>query len=506
MALSLDSRTVPSSTGRARLPLWPFPLAGVAGVVLVKTLLQLSVLGRYGWHRDELYYLSAGRHPALGYVDFPPIVPMLAAVSRHLFGISLVGLRSLSLVAGAGVVVLVALTARELGGGRYAQVLAAVAAAFSPLLLATNVMFQTVPFDQLAWAALLFVSARLLRTGDVRLWPVIGALAGVALMTKYTVALLLAGLAVGWLAHRSGRRLLRGWPPVVAGAIALAIVLPNLWWQIHHAWASVAFFRGQNADVRQANPFGTYVKDVLLIAGPLGLLLAAIGMRRLTRIARWRPLAWAAAVPLVGFAALGGKGYYGAPVLGLLFAAGAVSAEHWTGEGRRRWLRVAAPAVLVVSIIPALPSILPVLSRSSMVARGLDESRKDYADEIGWPELVDTVARAWQGLSPEERATAAVVAANYGEAGAIDLYGPAKGLPPAVSGHLTYRYWAPTRPDATIAVVVGAPAEALGRLCRSVDDVATLSNRAGARNEEVGRSVSVCRLRTSLEVFRRSLR
>lgn len=454
MAISLASSPVsssdraPSPTDLRPAPLWRFPSATVIAVVVAKTLLQLSVLGRYGWHRDELYYLAAGRHPALGYVDFPPVVPMLAAASNHLFGTSLVGLRSFSLAAGAGVVVLVALTTRELGGGRYAQGLAAVAAAFSPMLLATNVMFQTVPFDQLAWAGLLFVSARLLRTGDARLWAVFGALAGAALMTKYTVALMLAGLALGLLAHGAGRRLLRGRWLFVGAAIACVVVLPNLWWQVEHGWVSVTFFRGQNADVRQSYPPGVYVKDVLLIAGPLGLLLAVAGLRRLARIAKWRPLLWAAAVPLVGFAMLGGKSYYGAPAFGVLFAAGAVSAEHWMGGVRRRWLRVAAPAVLVLALVPALPGILPVLPRSSMVARGLGESRTDYADEIGWPELVDSVAAAWWRLTPEERANGAVVAANYGEAGAIDLYGPARGLPPAVSGHLTYRYWAPERPDA----------------------------------------------------------
>lgn len=202
---------------------------------------------------------------------------------------------------------------------------------------------------------------------------------------------------------------------------------------------------------------------------------------------------------------LGGKGYYGAPVFVILFAAGAVSAEQWIRGGRHSWARLVVPAVLVAGLVPALPTIVPVLSRSSMVARGTWESRKDYADEIGWPELVDSVAAAWQGLNPEERAHGAVVAANYGEAGAIDLYGPDRGLPPAVSGHLTYRYWAPERPDATVAVVVGVPAPTLERWCLSVDEVGRVSNRVGVGNEEVGRPVSVCRLRTGLVPLWRAL-
>ncbi|MDQ6946825.1 MAG: glycosyltransferase family 39 protein, partial [Actinomycetota bacterium] len=394
----------------ARRPLQRFAVGTVLAVAMVKTLLVFPFLARYGWHRDELYYFAAGHHPALGYVDFPPVVPLLGAAARCLFGSSLVGLRSLSLVAGAGVIELTALTARELGGGGYAQVLAAVAIGFSPLLLATNMAFQTVSFDQLAWSALLFAFVRLLRTGGRRLWPIVGALAGVALMTKYTVALLLVALAIGLLAHGSGRRLLGGRGPrpgpsgplsgipgpsgplrgirgpLVAAGVCLVIVSANLSWQVDHGWVSAEFLWGQNAGGRQSSLFGGYLKDVALLAGPLGLVLAVAGLRRLARIPTWRPLAWAAALPLVGFALLGGKGYYGAPAFVILFAAGAVSAEHWTSGGRLRWARLVVPAVAMASLIPALPTIVPVLSRSSMVAGGTWESRKDYADEIGWPE------------------------------------------------------------------------------------------------------------------------
>lgn len=473
----------------ASVPVLPVPVLPVLAIVLAKTAVQLSVAGRYGWHRDELYYRSAGEHLALGYVDFPPVVPLLVRLAAGLFGDSLVGLRSLAALAGAAVVVLTALLARELGGGRRAQVVAAVAAAASPLLLGGNSMFQTVSFDHLTWAGVLVLVVRLLRTGDVRLWPAIGVAAGVGLMTKYTVAVLLVGLVAGLAATTRGRELLRTPGPWVAAALAGAILAPNLWWQARHGWPSVEFFRGQNAGVREETSVLVFTGELVLLAGLPGLVLAIAGLRRLAADVRWRPLGWAAALVVVAFLVLGGKSYYAGPALPLLFAAGACSIEL---AGRR--VQRATPWAVVAFAVVGSPAILPVLPVAAMVDLGLAEAREDYAEELGWPELAATVAGAYRDLSPGEQASTAIVAWNYGEAGALGLHGPALGLPEVVSGHLSHRYWAPAEPSATTLLVVGFDPMASGIACRSVEVVATLDNDAGADNEERGRPVSVCGL------------
>lgn len=470
----------------------PFPWVWVLAVACAKSAVQLSVAGRYGWHRDELYYVAAGQHPAAGYVDFPPVTPLLARVASLLFGDSLVGLRSFAVLAGAGVVVLAAVLARELGGGRGAQVIAAGMVAASPLLLGTNAMFQTVSFDQLAWAGVFVVAARLLRTGDRRLWPAAGVTAGVALTTKHTALVLLTALAVGLVATGAGRRLLRPVGPAAAAAgLAAVLVAPNLWWQATHGWASVSFYTGHSGP--DSDPPLTFVVDFLLLANPVLVPLAAAGLLLLWRLPWARPLAWAACVVPLTFLLLGGKSYYAGPVWLLLLPAGATA----ICRAERAWLRhlsiglgvVAAAVLIVVS-----PLVLPVLSRDAMVARGLQDERDDYAEELGWPELVRTVADVVATLPAEERTDVAIVARNYAEAGAVDLLGGAYGLPRAASTHLTYRYWSPPVPDAHTVVVIGQPVPELARSCRSLDVVATIGNDAGVRNEELGAPVAVCRL------------
>lgn len=476
-------------------PLVRSPLAvhGVLLVVLVKCAVQLAFAGRYGWHRDELYYFAAGQHPAAGYVDFPPVTPWLARLSDLVFGPSLVGLRSFAVLAGAAVVVLGALTARELGGGRGAQILAAVAVGASPMLLGSNAMFQTVSFDQLAWASVLFLVVRLLRTADTRLWPAIGLAAGAGLMTKYTVGMLLASLAVGLALTASGRRHLRERGPWVAAVVTAAVIAPNLWWQARHGWASIEFL-GTHVDEVSV---GEYLFELLFFPGLLGLVLGAGGLLLLAGDARYRALAWTAGLVAGGFLLLGAKGYYAAPIWVVLMSAGAVRFERLALAltSRRRRLRLAAVPVLLALTIPVLPVGVPVLSERSMVARGLWELREDYAEQIGWPELVDTVAAAYHGLTPGEQAEAAILTANYGEAGAVDLLGGRHGLPGAVSRHLTYRYWTPpAHRDARILVVVGYHRDWLEARCATVNQVGVVRNRAGVPNEEDGRPVHVCRL------------
>jgi hypothetical protein len=466
-----------------------FPVVAVLALAAAKTALQLAVAGRYGWHRDELYYVDAGRHLDLGYVDFPPVTPLLSRVATAVAGDSLVGLRSLSALAGAGVVVVVALLARELGGSRRAQVLAAFLGATCPVLLGADAMFQTVPFDQLCWAVLALLSVRALSSGSRVRWLAVGLAAGIALQTKYTAVLLLAGLAAGLVATGAGRRHLRTPGPWLAGAVALAVLAPNLWWQARHGWPSVDFFSGgEGYEPGETGP-GQYLGELLLVVGPASLVLCAAGWRLLARDRRWSPLAVAAGVVVVGFLATGGKSYYAAPIAFLLYGAGAVAASRWRWPAR--WSVVGGA---LVTLLVAGPYILPLAGEGSMVERGLYELREDYAEQVGWPELAAEVSAAVRALPADERASVAVLAANYGEAGAIERFG-GEDVPPVVSAHVSHRFWV-TDEDRTARtlVVVGYPRSWLAPRCADVARVGTVTNDAGVPNEEAGGPVFRCRL------------
>jgi 4-amino-4-deoxy-L-arabinose transferase-like glycosyltransferase len=335
---------------------------------------NLAVIREYGWHWDELYYRVAGLHLQLGYVDFPPLTPVLARASEVLFPHSLVGLRLFAIAAGAGVVALAALIAREVGGSERAQVLAALAVAMCPVVLGANTLFQTVSFDQLAWMGVLLVAARLLRTGDERLWLPLGAMCGVAVMTKYTAIPFLVALGIGFVCTPRGRAVIRPRRTVVAGTVALVIIAPNIWWQVRHGWPSIGFYAENNSSVREETSRTTYLLEFALIAGPVGAVLAFMGVRRLWRDATYRALAVTAVGVVAIFFVLGGKSYYPAPIMPLLIAVGAVQVDARRGAAGVKRFGIAAVLVAILSA----PFALPVLPQQEMIDIGLADARKDF--------------------------------------------------------------------------------------------------------------------------------
>lgn len=451
----------------------------------VKVALNLVAAPRYGWHRDELYYADAGRHLALGFVDFPPITPLLAALARVLTGDSLVGLRTVASLAGAATIVVTAALARELGGGRRAQVLAAVAV--TPLLVGSNAMFQTVSFDQLAWALVTWAAAALLVRGATpRGWLLLGAAAGLAWSTKYTVGVLLAGLAVGWLATGSGRATLRGRGPWLAAVLVAVVAAPNLWWQARHGWPSVDFFTGRSGEVRGENPPWRFALELAVLTGPLAVPLAVGGLRALVRDARTRPLGIALALVAPVWLLAGGKAYYAAPLVIGALAADAVRWEQRTAGCPNRRL----PAALAASALLAAPVIAPFLPTGAMVDLGLDQVREDYAEMLGWPELAAVVDDA--AASTGETV---VLASNYGVAGAVERFGRAD--VEVVSGHVQWQHWpvSASARSATSALLVGYSAAGAADLCAGPPVVVgTVVNDAGVDNEEDHRPVHRCTL------------
>ena len=477
--------------------LWPFDRRVIwAGGAVFVVLMVLSP--RYGFHRDELYFLDGARHLQASYVDQPVLTPLLAWVSLKLFGVSLPGLRLWPALAAGTTVVISGLTARELGGGRRPQLLAAVATATMPALLAIGHLAGPTAYDVLAWAALALVVVHIGRTGDYRWWLAAGLILGMGLANKHSVGFFAAALVVGALLSGGRAAVLNRWF-LAAAAIAVAFTVPDLWWQAQHHWATITMTRELNQANGGLGNVGTWVIGQLIMVTLALVWVWPAGLRFLWRSGRplWRALAWAYGLLFVFFAlSTGAKIYYLAGAYPYLLAAGFVAIDGWLAArpGRVRNLLVAA----ALTTAAALPIVLPVLPAADVgwtykVAQNNGES-------IGWPQLVQTVHRVWVSLPPAQRADAVIYTSNYGEAGAINELGRSLGLPTAVSGHNSEWWWGPGKPNATTVVVVahgpvGGTAHFQNHLARffsSVQTVATLSNPAGIRNQEWGGHVYLC--------------
>jgi 4-amino-4-deoxy-L-arabinose transferase-like glycosyltransferase len=465
-------------------------LAILLYLALGRILLHTLTNGQYGFHRDELAMLDDARRLAWGYVAYPPLTPFVTRVAFTLFGPSLPGLRLPSVLAQAAIMVLAGLMARELGGRRAAQLLAAVAVAIAPLSLVQATMFQYVSFDYLWWVLTAYLMIRLLKSDDPRWWLGIGLTVGLGLMTKYTMAYLVAGLVVGVLLTPARRHLLTPWPWAAAG-IALLIALPNLIWQAQHGFISLAFLSSIHArDIAIGRTSGFLTDQLDVPANPITLPLWLAGLYYCLLAPagrRFRTLGWMYVIPFGLFLVTQGRGYYLAPAYPMLLAAGSVLWEKWVASLSSGWARAVrwGTWIAVVTCGVLLGALLlPLAPINSAWWQVSTELNENLVEEIGWPDLVETVAGIYNGLPEAERAHAGIFAANYGEAGAIDLYGPAHGLPPAIS--MINSYWLRGYPDPPpeSLVVVGVPADLAQSFFRDCQAVGRVSNRYGVPNEE----------------------
>ena len=443
------------------------------GIVVAIQVAVLTVLaGRYGFHRDELYFRAAGRRLDWGYVDQPPLTPLLARLFS--FGDSPFTLRISATLIGAAIVAFVALTARELGGGRGAQVLAAAATALSVFVLAVTHMLSTATVDMALWTVVGFFTIRLLRTGDGRWWLAIGAAVGLAMTNKWLVPLLVLALGVSLLAV-GPRSVLRTWWLPAGVAVALIICAPVLIWQTVHGFPLLTVARGiSEADGGENRAL--FLPLQLVYLSPVLVPVCVAGFLALWRDPRFRSVALAYPVLAVVTLALGGKPYYTMPLLVLLLAAGAAPAWRWAR--RHRALATAGALVgVVISVVVALP-VLPASALTPVLALN-----REQGEQVGWRELTTSVRRAWAQAGPD----AVIFTRNYGQAGAIERYGPELGLPQPYSGHMSYGDWGPP-PDSE-----GGPVVVVGRRhpvftgCR-----VAVVHRAVIENEEDGTEVAVC--------------
>jgi hypothetical protein len=410
----------------------------VAGIALTVALAHLLTNGRYGFHRDELQVLSDATHLDWGFVAYPPLTPFLERIGLGMFGVSLVGLRLFSVIAQAAAVVATGLMARELGGGRWAQAGAALAVAVSPLPLFEGTEFQYTSFDYLWWVLIAYFVIRLLKTENPQWCLAIGTVVGLGLMTKYAIMFFVAGVLGGLLLTRARRFLGSRWFWAGAG-LALLICLPNLIWQLRHGFISLHFLRHIHArDVGEGRADGFWFYQFVGCANRFAAPLWIMGLVGFLRSPRYRMLAWMYLIPLAIFWLAKGRGYYTAGAYPMLMAMGAVVIEGWLAALPRFW-RATVEAVYLIALIGwglyVCPAILPLASSGPLRDRALD-TNGDLREEIGWNELVKNVADIRDSLPADQRDRVGVLVGNYGEQGAIELFGPACHLPPPISGQL----------------------------------------------------------------------
>jgi 4-amino-4-deoxy-L-arabinose transferase-like glycosyltransferase len=463
-------------------------------------ILHVAAGGRYGFQRDELATLEDARHLATGYVAYPPITPFFGRISLDLFGTSLRGFRFFAALAQAVITVLGGLMARELGGKRFAQVVAALAVAISPVSLASGNLMQYVAFDYLFWVLTAYLLIKLLRTGDERLWLAIGASIGLGMMSKYTMLFFVMSIVAGLLLTDARRFLVSRWL-WLGVAVSLFVFLPNLIWQIRHSFISLDFLHHIHArDIRWGRTQGFLPDQLKVAANAFTIPLWIAGLFFYFRSQagkRFRPIGWMFVVTFVIFFAAKGRGYYMAPAYPMLLAAGAVMEEAWLQRllaGKARLLRVGTAAGLAVGGLVAAAVTLPlapVNSRWWQVANKVDG---DFREEIGWPELVAELGQIRNSLPLSERDSTGILAANYGEAGAINLYGPAYGLPRAISGINSFWAYGYGSPPPRQLIVIGLGDEYRKQYFDSCEVAGHVTNPWGILNEETGHpEIYLCR-------------
>ena len=531
---------------------WTSGSAIVLYLAAVKLLIHLFTSGRYGIFRDELYYLACAEHLDWGYVDQPPLIALIAWFARHVFGSSLIGLRLLPAIAGATLVWLTGTLARELGGGRFAQAVAALAVLVAPMFLVFHHWLTMNAFEPLIWLGAAWCIARAINTGRPRFWLWFGALMGLGLETKYSIVFFGFGIILGLLLTEHRRFLKDRW--IWLGALAAFLIfLPNLLWLVKHDFPFLELMRNIRQSGRDVarGPLA-FIADQAFIMNPIlfplwcgGLIwlffggtgkreeqLSGLTSSELTGRGRYRIFGWTYLVMLVTFIVLKGKNYYLAPAYPILFAAGAVAFERITSKQKQEagaggrptkqvqeagaggtetsgpvdlptapascsWLRVVYVAIIILGGVTLAPLSVPILSPETYLryqqALGFEPSKTEhqdtgplpqyFADEFGWEDMTRAVAQVYNSLSPEERAQTAIFANSYGQAGAIDFFGPAYGLPKAISKHQNYWYWGPRHYTGKIVIVLGSDGEGDREHFKTVEEPAHTYHPYSRRDE-----------------------
>lgn len=461
-AAKLEPKPAPKYTGAVAIALY---------VALARILLYVLAASNYGYNRDELYYLACGEHPAWGYVDQPPLIAWVAWLIEHTLGISLYAIRFLPALAGAATILLAGLIAKELGGKRCAVFIASVASMLGLEFLALTHVFSMNAFDIPLWTLLAWLLVRIVKYESEKLWLAVGAVLGITLLNKYAVAFFTVGLILGVILTPLRRSLARRWFWLGA-AIGFLIALPNFLWQVHRHFPFLELMhnvRASGRDIALA-PLKYFADQATLIGwAAVPLVLLALLYLTVGKGRRFAVLAWGFVVMTAFMVVLHGKGPYLAPLYPMMFAAGAIMFEQITESRWLRWVRAAYGILLIGLSLIAAPLAFPILPAETFIRYtvkiGVEQPHYEnqakgrmpqfYADMYGWEERVKMVADYFNTLPPEERAKTAILASNYGDAGAVDLFGPKYGLPKTISTHQNYWFWGPRQYTGESLILIG---------------------------------------------------
>jgi hypothetical protein len=481
-------------------------------------LIHLLTNGRYGYFRDELYYIACGQHLALGYVDQPPLSILLLRLSRVLFGDSLHAIRLFPALAGAGTVALTGVIAQQLGGRAWAVVLSCAASLTAPVYLVNGNFFSMNAFEALLWMGCIYFLIRIINGGPSMLWLWFGLLAGLGVENKHSTvffgAAILAALLLTPERHHFGQKWI--W---LGGLMAFLVVLPNIVWQVQHQWATWELLTNVARSSKNVilGPADFLKQQVLLMnPGTLPLWLGGLVWLLAARDGRrYWALAIVFLVTLTEFILLHGKVYYLAPAYPMLFAAGGVAAERLFST-RWSWLKPVMAALMIVPSPILAPVALPILAPDKLVAYmnaihfhppRTETSHtaalpQHFADQFGWEEMVSSVAHVYHHLNPEDQKRAAIFCQNYGEAGAIDFFGPKYGLPPAISGHQNYFLWGPRDYTGDVVLVLDTDGEDERAQFADVVELGQVLSSPWAMPWEQRQNMYVCHgLKGSLRTF-----
>jgi hypothetical protein len=465
----------------------------VIAIAVGKLGLHCFFNNRYGYFRDEFDYLACGDHLAWGYVDQPPLLPFLVRVSRELLGESLRSVRFLPALAISLVVILTGLIAREFGGRRFALILSAVAVLIAPTYLSDGSLLVTNSLEPLLWMGCVYFAILAIKRNP-RYWLGFGIVAGLGLEEKYSIAIFGFGIVVGLLLTQHRRVFLSKWF-WAAGALAFLILLPNLIWNLRNHWPFLELMRNIRASGRdvELSPLQFFLQQILLLhpltapiwlSGLFGLLLSQ-------KFRSFRLFGWAYLVSFIAFVVLKGKNYYLAPIYPVLIAAGAVKLDTAIERIRWMWLKPALIVLLLAGGAWLAPIVVPVFSVERFISYvdtlpfKLPRSEhsheraalpQHYADQFGWEEMTAVTAQAWQRIPVELRSDCVIFAQNYGQAGAIDFFGPRYGLPKSISGHQTYWLWGPRGYSGNCMIVLDDRKEVLDQLFEQVELIGTSDN------------------------------
>jgi len=468
-------------------------LASGTGIVILLSVLKLVFhlvfSGGYGYFRDEFYYLAVSQYLDFGYLEFPPGIALIAALARTLFGTSTLALRFFPAIAGAGVIFLTGRMARELGGGRYAQGLAALAALIAPVFLGTASVLTMDAFDQFFWILSATLLLRLLKRDEPRLWLWFGAAVGLGLMFKVTILYFVLAMVLGLVLIPAWKYFKSRWL-YLGGVIALLVFSPYIVWQVLHGFPTLEFWQSYaTGKTYPVTPWEFIFQQVYTLQPiTLPVWLAGLWFYFFTKDGKsTRPAGWIYAILFFVFMLQQAKFYFLAAAYPMLFAAGAFWFEQLAARKRRwYWVRDTLAYSLAIGGVLAAPLAVPILPVEMFIKYsalfGVSDATQterletaelpqQFADQFGWPEKVQAVAQAYADLPPDERSRACIFTGNYGEAGALEFWSDEYGLPPVISGHNQYFLWGPGGCSGEVIITLGVDVRDLTPFFDSVEQV-----------------------------------